>query len=221
MAVITISRQYGSEGDEIAAHVCEQLGYRAFDRRLIEQVASEVGLTASEIVDFSEDEHKMRGFLDRLLRGRVPVSEARVWKEDGTGVRRVDVTRLDETASIALVQSVVKAAHRQGNVVIVGRGGQTILKGEADVLQVRIVAPLDLRTRRVQLHEGLSFEQAGKVIAQRDAAATDYVKRFYGVDSSDPTLYHLVINTGRWNIESAAQLIVEAVNCLTPMAVPG
>ncbi len=220
MAVITISRQYGSEGDEIAARVCEQLGYTAFDKRLMTQVATEVGLTDSETVDFSEDVHKMRGFVDRLWHGRTVVGEARVWKEKPGGVRVQAVVGLDETASIALVQAVVRAAYHRGNVVIVGRGGQAILRDEVDVLHVRIEAPPDLRARRIELQEGLSYDLAREVVARRDAAAADYVKRFFGADWSDPLLYHLVINTGRWNIESAAQLIVAGVNCLTPMAAP-
>jgi cytidylate kinase len=56
MAVITISRQYGSPGNEIAVRVCEILGYHYFDKRLMAQVASEVGLSEQEIVDFSEEE---------------------------------------------------------------------------------------------------------------------------------------------------------------------
>ena len=69
MAVITISRQYGSGGDEIAAQVCERLGYHFFDKNLMAQVANDVGLSVQEVVDFPEDDHKVRGFLDRLFTG--------------------------------------------------------------------------------------------------------------------------------------------------------
>ena len=67
MTVITISRQYGSGGDEVALRVCEMLEYRYFDKMLMRQVASEVGFSAGEIVDFSEDNYKVRSFLDRLF----------------------------------------------------------------------------------------------------------------------------------------------------------
>jgi len=56
------------------------------------------------------------------------------------------------------------------------------------------------------------------VVAQRDRAAADYLKRFYNVDWADSLLYHLILNTGRWGIESASYLIVNAVNQLEPAA---
>jgi cytidylate kinase len=55
------------------------------------------------------------------------------------------------------------------------------------------------------------------VVAQRDRAAADYLKRFYNVDWADSLLYHLILNTGRWGIESASYLIVNAVNQLQPV----
>ncbi len=219
MAVITISRQYGSEGDEIAANLCQLLGYQSFDKQLMTQVAAEVGLTEGEIVDFSEDQHKVRGFLDRLLGSPKPiVTQTRSWSEDRSGVRAVEVKHIDVAESITLVQAVIRAAYKHGNVVIVGRGGQAILRKDPGVLHVRIETPLETRTQRVQLREGLTYELAREVVAERDRAAADYLKRFYGVDWSDSLLYDLILNMGRWNIESASRLIVNAVNQMQPAA---
>ncbi len=210
MAVITISRQYGSEGDEIAAHVCQILGYQSFNKQLMMKVASEVGLTEGEVVDFTEDQHRVRGFLDRLLGSPPPVvTQSHSWSE---------VKVIDAADSIPLVQSIIRAAYKHGNVVIVGRGGQAVLRNDPGVLHVRIEAPLETRVDRVHLREGLSYELARDVVAQRDRAAADYLKRFYNVDWSDSLLYHLIINTGRWGIESASYLIVNAVNQLQPVA---
>ena len=221
MAVITISREYGSEGDEIAARICELLGYRYFDKTLMARVASEVGLSETEIVDFSEEQHKVRGFLDRLLgERREIVSQARVWQEDTRGVRSLQVAELDPVQSITLVQGTIRAAYKQGDVVIVGRGGQAILKDMPGVLHVRVVAPQEARVRRIQEREGLGLEVAQEIAAKRDKASADYLKRFYGVDWSDSLLYHLILNTGRWGIESASRLIVDAVSLLQPMASP-
>ena len=218
MAVITISRQYGSEGDEIAANVCQVLGYRSFDKQLMAKVATEVGLTEGEVVDFTEDQHKVRGFLDRLWGAKPIVTQTRSWGEDRYGVRMLDVKQIDASASITLVQAVIHAVVKRGNVVIVGRGGQAVLRNEPGVLHVRIEAPLETRIQRVQLREGLTFELAREVVAERDRAAADYLKQFYGVDWSDSLLYHLILNTGRWGIESASRLIVNAVSLLQPAA---
>ena len=212
MAVITISRQYGSEGDEIAANVCQILGYQSFNKQLMMKVAAEVGLTEGEVVDFTEDQHRVRGFLDRLLGSPSPVvTQSHSWSE---------VKVIDAADSIPLVQSIIRAAYKHDKVVIVGRGGQAVLRSDPGVLHVRIEAPLETRVDRVHLREGLTYELAREVVAQRDRAAADYLKRFYNVDWSDALLYHLIINTGRWSIDGASYLIVNAVNQLQPVAVP-
>jgi cytidylate kinase len=86
------------------------------------------------------------------------------------------------------------------------------------VLYVRGETPLETRIRRVQLCEDLTYEAARDVGARRDRAAANHVKRFSGVDWSDSLLYHLILNTDRWGIESASRLIVTAVSLLPPMA---
>jgi CMP/dCMP kinase len=210
MAVITISRQYGSEGDEIAANLCQILGYQSFNKQLMLKVAAEVGLTEGEVVDFTEDQHRVRGFLDRLLGSPPPlVTQMHRWSE---------VKVIDVADSIPLVQSIIRAAYKHDKVVIVGRGGQAVLRNKPGVLHVRIEAPLETRIQRVQLRESLTHDLAREAVIQRDRAAADYLKRFYNVDWSDALLHHLIINTGRWGIESASRLIVSAVSLLQPMA---
>jgi len=226
MAVITISRPYASGGDEIAVRVCEMLGYRYFDKRWMAQAAPEVGLNEDEIVDFSEDQHRVPSrawgylnyyvdnYLDYLIGQRVVVAQARTWNEAGVGARNPDVVKVDEAASLNIMQAAVRAACKLGNIVIVGRGGQAILRDEPGVLHIRIEAPLDDRAQRVEDHEHVDRARARKMVASREKAGADYLKRFYGVDWSDPTLYHLVINASRLDVEAAAQLIVHAVGCL-------
>ncbi len=213
MAVITISRPYGSGGDEVATRVCEMLGYRYFDKTLMAQIASETSLSDGEIVDFSEDDYKVRGFLDLLFGASTPrtVAQVRSWTEDTTGARVPGLKLLDENQAIALVQGIIEASYEQGDMVIVGRGGQAILKDKPGVLHVRIEAPRKVRARRVQDQQNISPAAALELVTQRDKASADYLKRFYDIEWSDPTLYHLVINTGQWTPEAAAHLIVNAV----------
>ncbi len=214
MAVITISRQYGSEGDEVATRVCEMLGYRYFDKRLMAQIASETSLSENEIVDFSEDDYRVQSFLELLFGASTPrtVAQIRSWKEDDTGARVPEIKLLDENQAIALVQGAIEASYKQGDIVIVGRGGQAILKNKPGVLHVRIEAPLEIRARRIQERQNISPAAALQVVTQRDKASADYLKRFHDIEWSDPTLYHLVINTGQWNAEAAARLIVNAAS---------
>lgn len=214
MAVITISRRYGSGGDEIAFRVCKLLGYRFFDKELMAHVASETGLAEGPVVDLSEDTHEIRGFLNRLLGTPRKITQVEAIPEDRPGSVIEVVEKLDEEQSIALVQSIIRAAYIEGDVVIVGRGGQAILKDKLDVLHVRVEAPLDDRVKRLCDRANFSFGGAQDAAIKHDRASADYLKRFYDIDWSDSLLYDLVFNTGRLDTEAASQLIVKAISFL-------
>lgn len=220
MAVITISRQFGSGGDEIAELICKDTGYQLFDKLVLVKAAQEAGLADQEIVDYSEDEYKVGNFIDRLFGRSQKTVQVRTWKEGLEGTRQVELLELDEQHALTLVQKAIERAYQVGNIVIVGRGGQVVLKDKPDVLHVRIEAPLEERMQRVrgQLREAKqSFSTlveerraAQDLIAARDMASADYLKRIYKVDWSDPLLYDLVINTSRMSGKLAARLIIEA-----------
>ena len=220
MAVITISRQYASGGTEIATRIGEMLGYRYFDKNLMAQVASEAILSQSEIVDFSEDTYKVQTLWDRLFvnwLGPRVVAQVGTWKKTSTGARVEEVAKLDEEQGITVVQSAIRAAYRNGNVVIVGRGGQAVLKDMPGVLRVRVEAPLDDRIQRVQVQENLALSDAQSLIFERDEAIAEYLQRFYNINGDNSMLYDLVINTQHLSIEAAAHLVVNAVSYLSPM----
>lgn len=216
MAVITVSRRYGSGADEVAARICDMLGYRYFDKGVMAKMASEFHWSAGEVVDFSEEKYEVPGFLDRFRGPRV-VAQTRSWREDVSGRRVPAVEELDEEQAIRMVQSAIETAYGYDNIVILGRGGQAILKGKPGVLHVRIDAPLDDRVRRTQNQENISQREAQRQIATRDRAAEDYVKRFYDIDWSDSEHYHLIINSGKWDVEAVARLVVNAVSQLPPL----
>jgi cytidylate kinase len=171
-------------------------------------------------VDFWVDNYKVQGFLNRLLRGPRVVAHVSTWKRDASGAKVKEVAQLDEDQAITLVRGTIQAAYKEGNVVILGRGAQAILKDMPDVLHVRIEAPLSARLQRIQDQEVISLEAAQVIATQRDKAAADYLDRFYGIDWSDPMLYDLVINTRKWGVESAAHLIANAISYLPPAQTP-
>jgi cytidylate kinase len=214
MTTITLSRQLGSGGDQIAARVSELLNYRLFDKSMILQVAADVGLSESEIVDFSEDSHTARNFFERLFGGSRTVARSRVWVETPGGERQAQDVRLDDQSSVAITQASVQAAFRRGNVIIIGRGGQSILRGRKDVLHVRIVAPIEQRVARLVDEQFTSYDSAAQMIKSHDRASQDYLKHYYDVDWDDPLLYHLVINTGLCSVEMAAHWIQFAVEVM-------
>ena len=226
MAVITISRQFGSGGDEIARQVCQALEYHLFDKRLVFRAAIDAGMSTMDVLDYSEDSHEVQSFFERLFRRNAPLVTSRFWKEDIHGVRVQEEIVMTEDQVLALVQKAVQAAYENGNMVIVGRAGQVLLKEMPGVFHVRVEAPMEDRIQRVKQwlkqEKGMATDSietrraAQDLIRARDEASADYLSRHYEVNWADPLLYHLVINTGRIEIEQAAKLVVGALEMVCP-----
>jgi cytidylate kinase len=217
MAVITISRQYGSGGTEIALRVSELLGYSYLDKLIMSQVADEAGISFSDVTSFSEEYAKMDNFLLRVLTpGPHTFVKFSVRHRDMSGEETSSTVQLNDARCAALVRSAVHTAYKHGNAVIVGRGGQATLQDQPGVLHVRIEAPLKTRVLRIQEREGLGVKESLDLARRQDKATAHYVRHLFGIRWDDPVLYHLVINTGKWEIESAAQLIADLAGRLAP-----
>jgi cytidylate kinase len=171
------------------------------------------------VIDYSEENYKIRSFLERLFDRSPAVATVRVWEEHAKGLFLAEDIKLREETLLTLVHRAVRSAHKRGNVIIIGRGGQALLRNEKDVLNVRIVAPLEDRIQRVK--ERLrptrqTFEasidlrrDAQDLILEKDAASAAYLKRFYNIDWDDPLNYHLVVNTGLLAPDKAARVIAD------------
>jgi len=208
MPVITISRQYGSGGDEIADQLCKALNYRFFDKNVMAEIASEMVRTQEGDFDLSEDNYRAMNFLDRILAspGLYATELNKTWRYDPPLLRQ-EIQRLDEDQLVGITRHSVEEAYRQDNFVILGRGGQVILKDKPAVLHVRIEAPLSARVERICQVKKINRQEAEDFILQRDRAARSFLKRFFGVDWDDPLLYHMVVNTGKISLEGATTMI--------------
>lgn len=212
MPVITISRQYGSGAIKIAQRLCEIMGYAYFDKRLMVQVAAEMDISEEDVVDFSEDTYRMRGFLDRLFGRELIQPEIALGRE--LGPQALDIDTLNEAKSINLVKETILGAYSRDNVVIVGRGGQAILKEKPGVLHVKLMAPMGARALRVKERENISLNGATEITRNKDNAAADYLSRFYDIDWENPLNYHMILNTGKWELDDTVELIIGAVTHL-------
>lgn len=205
MPVITISRQFGSYGDAVAELLCDRLGYRILDRGLMQRLAREAGLKIDKRIDQSEDRYRPWTLAERLLSGVGPPGRnPAIWAGYGSVVTR-------EQAAAVMAARLIHAAYEMGQVIVVGRGGQEVLHGKPNVLHVRLVAPLAVRVRRHQVRAGLTVEAAHKEVVDRDQGSADFIKRYYDVDIGDPSLYDLIVNTGRLSLEDVAGLIADAL----------
>lgn len=208
MATITISREFGSHGDTVAQLLAERLDYRYFDKNLMTGLAVQSGLSLKQALNLPDEQKHARSLVERLFGNFAPAGgDPQTW----AALSEAE-TRARQTAS--MITQLIEAAYAQGNVVIVGRGGQAVLCGKPNVIHVRLIAPLELRIQRHQRRAGISPAEARRQILQRDQASIDYVKNYYNLDSTDISLYDLVINTARLTPSAAASLVVEAMTYL-------
>ncbi len=183
MVAITISRQLGSQGREIASLVAIQLGYRMVWRDLINQAARRAG--APEAALAAIDELGLLGICPSP-------SACQAYRQ--------------------AVAQVISELAEAGEVVILGRAGQIILAGHPDILHVRLVAPLQVRADRIALRYNITNECALAQIQASDANRAKYLRRFYNVRWDDPQHYHLVLNTGLLSLTQATEIICSSLN---------
>jgi hypothetical protein len=194
--VVTVAREYGSGGGQVAALVARRLGWELLDKSLIHEVAERFQLRDSAARRLQE-----RGswWLERVARA--------VWLETGgTTVDVVDAENVHEFTVHAIFE-----AEKRGKCVVVGRGAQCVLQGRPDVLNVFVFAPLEYRMQRLErrYHGDSELRSA---IARVDEERAAYIREFHSADWKDPSLYDLWIN-GKCGVEPAADVIVNAVNC--------
>jgi CMP/dCMP kinase len=203
VTVITISRELGSEGDTICDMICEKMGFCRIDKEVLLQIAEEAG------IDVEAVEEMERGFTKRarLVSGEM-TSLYRKQASAFDGSRAMD----DRTYAQVLHDTIEDHA-RQGDALIVGRGGQMILREWPGALHVRLYAPEEVRIQRLMARQALSQTEATRMVQQSDEQKRQFIRQmFNNADWRNPKYYHLTIDTARISTATAAELIVLAAH---------
>lgn len=207
MTVITISREYGSGGNHIASLLCDHLGYRFFDKNLMVQIGApeELRLALARAGSAADvrDEHSALWRFFRNLQTSSPLGQQ-------------ESLQPNEVLPVDVVERGIHAAYEDDNVVIIGRGGQMVLRGRPGVLHVRVVASLEKRVETVAKFDGLPLDAARNRVVAHDRTARAYISDTYRTDSTDPKLYDVVINTERLTWDAAAAVIETALKYVAP-----
>ncbi len=197
--LITISRQFGAGGSEVAGLVAGRLGWSVVDNDIIDRVAQRAGL-APEIV--ARQDERIPGFVERLARALAASSQEYAVPELGVAVREA------APGLVRITEMVVQEVAAEGRVVLVGRAAPAVLGTAIDALHVKLVAPRSFRIGLAMSAEGLDAKAAEKLMDQTDAQRTQYHREHYGRDWSDPAHYHMLLNTGLLGLDGAATVIV-------------
>lgn len=188
MAIITISHQMGAGGPEIGRAVAQRLGYRYVDQELLQDAVRRYGVLEEKLSHLDEGKPTLFERFD---------AETRHY--------------------ITILQTTLLEFAEADQVVLMGRGGQWLLRSIPHVLRVRIIAPFEHRVRQwIRRTAELTGETPGhraaaELVRRDDSEKKGRMRYLYEVDLDDPTLYDLVINTEKLPLEVAVETIERAV----------
>jgi cytidylate kinase len=182
--VITIEREYGSGGADIARKVAERLGWKLWDHLLTDEIARLMECDCRAVEEREERKDPLHYRLFKaFMRGSFEGSL------NAPRLKMVDADCIREVA-----ERVVTAAAKTGNSVIVGRGSAYYLRERADVFHVFVYAPLEEKVDRLR-KAGKSEEEAVELAETVDRDRAAYIKKYFGVDWPPRYFYHLMINS--------------------------
>jgi cytidylate kinase len=202
MAILTISRQFGAGGKTLAQLVSKALDYPLADEEIIEKLAETAQTSPSDIRRFEAE------------------ADARQQQAHATAAPKHFIERIFDTKRtymdgqryVQLLREIIPQIAQQGNVIILGRGAQFILKDSGDDTHVLLVAEEADRVRFIQEHYGLDAHQARQAVIKQDKRRLKLMKLFNREDYDQPLHYDLVLNMSKTRMETAVELVCALVS---------
>jgi cytidylate kinase len=183
MSIITISRGSYSRGKEVAERVAQALGYECISRDVLIQASEQFNIPEIKLVRAIHDAPSL---LDRF----------------GHGKERY----------VAYIRAALLKHVQKDNVVYHGLAGHFFLMGIPHVLKVRIIADIEDRIKEEMKRENISAETARYVLKKDDDERRKWGLKLYGIDTSDPSLYDMVLHIKTMKVEDAVKIVVDTVN---------
>ena len=200
--VITLDREFGSGGADIARIVAERLGWKLWDQLLTVEIARQLECDCRAV---EQHEEKKDPLYYRLLKG--------FWRGSNEGSMNIPQAKVADTDCIREVaEHVVRSAAESGECVIVGRGSAYYLHDCPDAFHVFIFAPYEEKVHRL-IASGKTQDEAMQLVESVDRDRADFIKQYFGVDWPDRSRFHLMINSTIGE-EAAAQSILNGVAIL-------
>jgi cytidylate kinase len=182
--IVTIEREYGCGGGEIAQQLAQHLGWKLWDQLLTEEIAR---LANCPKADVECREERRDPLYYRLFK-----SFLRGSYEGSINAHKLNL--VDSECIVKFTERVVLQAAETGNCVMVGRGSQHFLRDREDTLRVFLYAPREDKVRRL-LSRGKSEKEAVELVDTVDRDRADFIDKYFGVEWPNRSMYHVMINT--------------------------
>ncbi len=204
MAVITISRQFGAEGKILGKRIADTLGYYYADEDIIERAVVEVYVSPNGKKIFeSEPGDKLRRFISMLNPFGTSLMELPLNDKD---------RYIDGFKYVELLNLIVPKIAKDGNAVIVGRGGQYILRDFGDTYSLLLIAKEEDRIKFIENDYRISRERTIKILKRMAKRRANLYSYLGFKDYDDPRHYDLVVNMSLLSIDKAEELVYKLIN---------
>ncbi|HBE09556.1 MAG TPA: cytidylate kinase [Lachnospiraceae bacterium] len=200
--IITIGRQFGSNGRNIGKLIAEKLGVQCYDKELLQIAAKNSGVCEELLQNLDEKPNK--SFLYSVVMD--PYAFAYNFNNNNY------TTNINQQAFQATFDTIKDLAERE-SCVIVGRCSDYILRERDDVLNVFIYAPLEARIKTVsERYPALTENKIKDQITKEDKARASYYNYYSSKKWGKMESYHLSIDSSILTIDKAADMILEVFN---------
>ena len=196
--VITVGRQYGSGGAEMAKRLGERLGLHVYDKEILKMTSEESGIRESYF--HLADEKAGNKLLYRIIHSLIP--------ENGTPSLGSDLISSDNL--FRFQSSVIRKLAQEESCIIIGRCADYVLNDRDDVVSVFILGDTDARIKCLEQRQGLDEAQARKKIKEVDKDRSSFYKYYSDQTWGDAQNYDLCINTGKFTPEEVTEMILQA-----------
>jgi len=201
MAVITISRQFGTGGLTFGSMLAERLKYTFADNNIIQMLAKEANVSTSWVEAFEKEAGSR---LSKLISSVV----SQKWIDRVLGG---EYGYLDEQIYLDYLVLIIARMADEGNVIILGRGSQYILNDHPDAVHLLMINTLENRIRFMMDHYDLPRKKAEKIVISEDKRRASLYRRLGKANYEDPSLYHLVLNMEKLDLSQALDLVANLV----------
>lgn len=222
MAVITINGQVGSGASEIGAIVAERLSYDYVDRFILAEAANRLGSSVGELIAREQQpptrRERFTRFLDNVVARAAVDSSIDPFMGTTLGMdyesfMEAHIATPDQSF-LEVTVGIIREVAAEGNVVIISRASNHILKEHQGALHVGLVSTLESKTRLMAKRQNVSEEEARPIVRAQERARNDYFARYFSATVDNPRDYHLMVNTDLMGHEGSADIIVGALGAV-------
>jgi cytidylate kinase len=199
--LITVSREFGAGGSDLAQQLGARLKWPVLDHDIVHRVAERLRLNDGTVEPFDEHPPSLLARIATVLIVPLPgMYSFPTPNEVPTHDAIADATR-----------RVIEDAAKSLPLIVVGHGAQCIFEDRTDTLSVRLVAPLHLRLSRVAARQKIGHPIAAELVRRADEDRQAYTQRYFHRDWRSELLYDLQFNTGTIGISEAAAMVARLV----------